>query len=168
MTTPVEHLPGSQAVEHGGHEHVASARSGAGTNQRTSTLCCVGICAARARPSRAWRRAWCVPRASASSAASPSRRQPRNERSRQLDKGYDYLDAEIEVVLRRIVPHIRRRRTAHARLRPRKAQALGRRAHHLLAESLPFTADPVGAIGIQLPGPGSPRLRHHSLSAGAV
>jgi transposase len=36
-------------------------------------------------------------------------RGPRRPKHLCLDKGYDYLDAEIEVVLRRIVPHIRRR-----------------------------------------------------------
>ena len=36
-------------------------------------------------------------------------RGPRRPRNLCLDKGYDYADTECEVLLRRVVPHIRRR-----------------------------------------------------------
>lgn len=36
-------------------------------------------------------------------------RGPRRPRNLCLDKGYDYVDSECEVLLRRVVPHIRRR-----------------------------------------------------------
>jgi IS5 family transposase len=36
-------------------------------------------------------------------------RGPRRPKHLCLDKGYDYLDAEVEVCIRGIIPHIRRR-----------------------------------------------------------
>jgi len=94
----------------------------------------------------------------------PTRRRPQHL---CLDKGFDYDEPRALAAEFGFTPHLRTRGEEAGQCqasRPGQGEALGGRAHALMAPPIPFHPDPLGQEAGQLPRTAPLRTRHHHLA----